>query len=266
VTRLASVVAASSVLGAPVAATQDFPEVRARGTLRVVVSRDALAEMFSLAHGAPPGLERELVESFAALHKLKIDYVEVPSVRERIPALVEGRGDLIAGALSVTESRKRQVDFTTEVLPLRHVVVTRRPYRVVETLEQLRQERVGTLKGSSWAEEIAAAGVPAANVDDGFPSPEAVIQGLRSGRVTAIVTAIAWAIVEQNKDPDLQLGLFVGPSSGQAWAVRKDQPKLRAALDEYLTNVRRTATWSRLVVKYFGDRAVEALRKSRENP
>jgi len=34
-------------------------------------------------------------------------------------------------------------------------------------------------------------------------------------------------------------------------------------LNEYVENTRRSATWSRLVVKYFGDAAPEILRKAR---
>jgi hypothetical protein len=45
--------------------------------------------------------------------------------------------------------------------------------------------------------------------------------------------------------------------------VRKEDRALLAALDEYISNVRRSPTWSRLVVKYFGDAAVEVLRKAR---
>lgn len=38
---------------------------------------------------------------------------------------------------------------------------------------------------------------------------------------------------------------------------------LLKALDEYIENLRRTPTWSRLVVKYFGEMAPEVLRKAR---
>jgi hypothetical protein len=48
--------------------------------------------------------------------------------------------------------------------------------------------------------------------------------------------------------------------------VRPDAPQLREALDEYITNVRHTSTWSRLVVKYYGDSALEVLQKSRASP
>jgi hypothetical protein len=70
--------------------------------------------------------------------------------------------------------------------------------------------------------------------------------------------------VAVRKDPQLQIGLFLGSSQSLAYGVRKTSPQLRAALDEYLGNLRRTPTWNRLVVKYFGAAAPEILRRARE--
>jgi ABC-type amino acid transport substrate-binding protein len=77
------------------------------------------------------------------------------------------------------------------------------------------------------------------------------------------MTAV-WGIVELRKDPELHVGLMIGPPTSVGFAVRKDEPRLLAALNDYVTNVRRTPTWSRLVVKYFGESGLEILRKSRE--
>jgi hypothetical protein len=48
-----------------------------------------------------------------------------------------------------------------------------------------------------------------------------------------------------------------------AYGVRKDSPLLLRALDDYVLNVRRTSTWSRLVVKYFGEHSLEILKRCR---
>ena len=179
-----------------------------------------------------------------------------------IPALQGGRGDVIAGRFNVTPTRREQIEFTTEVFPSRHVVLTRKPHKVVESVEALRAEKVGTVKGTSMAEAVAAAGVPAANVDDGIPTgtlPDA----LRSGRVGAVVLGVENAMEAQRKDPALELGTFVGPPSSLAYGVRKEDTALLAALNDYIGNLRHSPTWSRLVVKYFGDSALEVLKKAR---
>ena len=173
-----------------------------------------------------------------------------------------GRGDLIAGRFTVTESRKKLIAFTSEVFPTRNVVLTRRPHRVVRTLAELYEERVGTVKGTSLAEAIGAAGVPPAHVDGSVPSGT-LPAALRSGQVSAVVLGVENAISAQRADPALQLGLFLGPPTSLAYGVRKGDAELLKALDEYIENLRRTPTWSRLVVKYFGERAPDVLKKAR---
>ena len=162
-----------------------------------------------------------------------------------------------------SEARRKQVSFTSELFPIRHVVVTRRPHLAVGSIDELRRTRVGTEQGTSWAEEVRAAGVPAENVVDSFGSTDAVLRALADQSVSATVMSVVWAMVAQKRDPSLELGLLLGAPTSVAFAVRRDEPQLLAALDSYVVNVRRTPTWSRLVVKYFGESGLEILKKSR---
>jgi ABC-type amino acid transport substrate-binding protein len=45
--------------------------------------------------------------------------------------------------------------------------------------------------------------------------------------------------------------------------VRRDDPVLLRALNEYVGNLRRSGAWQRLVVKYFGDDVIEILKSAR---
>jgi ABC-type amino acid transport substrate-binding protein len=240
----------------------DLAEVKQRGVLRVLrMDVRGTDEFFPPSGGARLGFDRELLDGFASLHRVRLEPVTVSSWDGLIPALVQGRGDVIAGRFTVTEARQKQVSFTSEVFPTRNVVLTRRPGRVVATLEQLRAEKVGTIKGTSMAEAVAAAGVP--DVVDTITTgrlPEA----LQTGQVTAVVLGVENAITAQRDDVAMQVGLFLGPPRSLAYAVRKTDAALLAALNEYIDNVRRTPTWSRLVVKYFGEAAPEILRKARQ--
>jgi ABC-type amino acid transport substrate-binding protein len=249
------------VLAAAGTAAQDLPELKKRGTLRAIVDSSNLVERFNTGPGEP-GLEKELLQGFAALHQMKLDVVTVDNIEARLQALNARKGDVVAGTV-ITDSRRKIVAFTSEVLPSRHVVVTRKPLPPIETLEALRAARVAATKGSSWAETALAVGVPAANVDDSYKQPEDVFAALKSKRAGAAVMTVVWAILERKRDPELQLGLFIGEPSSVGFGVRKESPLLLAALDEYVANMRKSASWSRLVVKYFGEHALEILKKSR---
>lgn len=259
--KAASALALALVLSPLALSAGDLPDIKARGTLRVLaVVRNQADDFMSEQPGR--GFDREVLEAFCALHRLKLEVVPLRNWGDLIPALQQGKGDLIAGRFNVTPSRKEQIAFTAEVFPSRHVVMTRKPHRVVSTLEELREEKVGTVQGTSMAEAVAAAGVAPAHTDDTIVTgtlPDA----LREGRVSAVVLGVENAITAQRADPDIQLGMFVGAPSSLAYGLRKEDTALLAALNEYVTNLRRTPTWNRLVVKYFGASAPEVLRKAR---
>jgi ABC-type amino acid transport substrate-binding protein len=242
-------------------AADDLPEIKARGVLRVLgVADDKDDEFLTTEPGR--GLDRELLEAFARLQGVKLEIVNPGAWDALVPALVQGKGDVIAGRFTVTDARKKLIEFTPEVFPTRNVVVTRAPHRVVKTLEELRAEKVGTVKGTSMADAVAAAGVPAGQVDDGVASGR-LPDALKAGRVGAIVLGVENAISARRADPGLQVGLFLGSPGALAWGVSRKSPLLLQALSEYVTSARRTPTWNRLVVKYFGAEAPEVLRQAR---
>ena len=263
--RLLRIWLSLAVLVGAVTAWADLAEVKDRGALRVLVMSLRSGDEF-FAPTAGSGFDREVLEGFANLQRVRLEVVPAAGWDALIPELLAGKGDLIAGRFTVTESRKKQVAFSSEVFPTRNVVLTRRPHHAVTTLAALREEKVGTVKGTSLAEAVAAAGVPPANVDNTIPSgtlPDA----LKSGQVGAVVLGVENAISAQRADPALELGVFLGPPTSLAYAVRKGDGQLLKALDDYIENLRRTPTWSRLVVKYFGEMAPDVLKKARtESP
>jgi membrane-bound lytic murein transglycosylase F len=245
-------------------ARADLAQVKQAGVLRVLrMDVRATDEFFPMTPGGPPGFDREVLEGFASLHRLKVEPVTVSTWDALIPALLQGRGDVVAGRFTVTEARAMQVAFTSEVFPTRNVVLTRKPGRTITSLQELRAEKVGTIKGTSMAEAVSAAGVPPGHLVETITTGK-LPEALQTGQVTAVVIGVENAITAQRDDPALQLGLFLGPPRRLAYAVRKGDLALLGALNEYIDNLRRTPTWSRLVVKYFGEAAPEILRKARQ--
>jgi polar amino acid transport system substrate-binding protein len=255
-----SLLLATALLAASPGDARDLAEIAAHGSLKVLVV-DGSPEFYKLKPDENPGLEREILDGFTRLHKLKIETLEIPSWSALVPALLEGRGDLIAGSVTVTEGRLRVINFTHEVFPTRNVAVTRKPHPAITAREKLRAERVGTIKGTSLAEAVAAAGVPPAQVDDSFPSG-GLPEGLRRGRITAAVIGLEAAVLAHREDPELQLGVFIGPRQSLAFGVRREDRELTTALDAYISNLRKTPTWSRLVLKYFGESALDVLKRA----
>jgi polar amino acid transport system substrate-binding protein len=243
--------------GVPKSQAFDLAEIRARGSIRVIAARDAQPEEFSFTPGPNPGFEREMIEGFARVEHLKLEVLPGVGWDARIPLLLRREGDVIVG-LTETESRRALIAFTSETIPTRHVVVTHQPHAVINTLEELRKERVGVVVATSWAQAAADAGVPAAKTQS-FDEIEPILTALKSGGIGATVMSVSDFTLAAKRHPGLQMGVLVGQPEHQAWGVRKEDTELAKAMSGYIENLRRTPSWSRLVIKYFGEQALNVL-------
>jgi polar amino acid transport system substrate-binding protein len=241
------------------AAGADLAELKSRGVLRVIVAADEAKETFDPAGGPRGGFERELVEGFARLQALSVEVVVAASYPERIALLNGGKGDLVV-AIFDTPERRQQVAFTTEVMPTYNVAVTLAPRPPLGSLDALRRETVGVLRGTAPAQEAAAAGIPSLRR---FESNDAMLAAMKKGEVAALVMPVSELVLAQKALPALRAGVEVGAVGSVAWAVRREDTALREALDAHLGNVRRSASWNQLLVKYFGEQAPLVLGRRR---
>ncbi len=252
----ACVAAAFAFTMGPQTHAQDFDEIQKRGVLRLLLTKSD--QVPSRAFGAvPTAFDQELLAGFAGVYKLRIETVSVNAFAELLPALTQGQGDLALG-LAPTPERERIAAFTREVLPSRQVVVSRG--NAVTNAADLLRKRVGTVPGTASARRIAALGVPKTNIDASFRDVDELIDGLVAGKVEAAVLSSRYAVLARRQHPDLQIGVALEEGQRAAYAVRKSAPQLLGALDKYLVELRRLPTWSRLLVKHFGESGAELLK------
>src|SRR6185503_15042075 len=112
--RLPSFLALCAALAGVHAGAVDLPEVKARGALRALAMVRPGDEFFAPSADPQPGFDREVLEGFAKLQRVSLEVVPVAGWDALVPELLAGKGDLIAGRFTVTESRKKLIAFTSE--------------------------------------------------------------------------------------------------------------------------------------------------------
>ncbi len=239
--------------GTPPPLRADLDAIRASGRLRVLAAADDDPAWFSMRPGASPGFEREVLEGFARTHKLRFEVVPVGNWEDAIPMLVRREGDLLGG-ISATAARRQKVDFSAELLPVRVIAVTRRPAAPIRSLAQLRAARLVVVENTSWSDALEKMGVSTAKALK-VADVAAAIEAIRVGHADATVSGAVDFFLQRRRNPGLEAGMPIGAAQSSAFAVRKGSPELRQALDRYLTELRKSPNWSRLLVKYFGDDA-----------
>src|SRR6185295_6984911 len=94
---------------------------------------------FIAADKPDTGFDAEILAGFAHLHELTVEVVPVETWDGLVPALMKGKGDVVAGGFTDTPARRAQIAFSVEVFPTRDVVLSRKPNPPIATLEQFRK-------------------------------------------------------------------------------------------------------------------------------
>jgi ABC-type amino acid transport substrate-binding protein len=246
---------------------RDLAAIRKDGTLRIlVVPLEREPEFVDLGSKSRPGFDVEVLQGFARAQKVELEVVTIAAWDQLIPALLKERGDVIAGRFTDTEARRKQIQFTQSVFPTGVVVVTRKPRAVVSSLDELKAEKVGTIRGTSMDEAVTAAVGSKVKIDYTALEQKDLSAALKSGDITAAVWGLEGAIAAANRDAELQIGLRLGPPAALAYGVRKEDTELLAALDKHLEVLRKTGAWQKLVVRYLGASAPTLLKRTGDAP
>jgi len=214
---------------------------RAAPPLRILTLRQPEGPDFLPRSGLPESAELELAEQFAASEGRPAEVVFVDALADLIPALLQGRGDLIAANFTVTPERKNRVVFTTPVTFVREVVVGRRG----ETFENAHglggrsvvvragssfERTLERIEGQRFQPEFEIATLPPGVSD------QALLDGVAEGHhdLTVLDSNTANALLAGRDD--LQVALHLGNVRPIAWAVRPDDEALLTRLNHFLNN------------------------------
>ena len=187
----------------------------------------------------PEAAELELLETFAQRHGLQLERVGVERFDELIPALLEGRGDVIAAGLTVTAARQKLVAFTRPTEVVDELLVAREADGGVPTkATDLAGATVHVAKGSAFVdtlEALQAKGVKLVieQVEGSFPPDQLaweVSRGLK--RFTVVDSRRFEAITHYTKGLVAPFALAEGRPI--AFAIRPSDAALRSQLDSFL--------------------------------
>lgn len=232
----------------------DFDGMLERRHIRVLVPysrtlfyNDKGRERGITAEGAR-ALEQFLNKKYAAqLGKRPLTLYLVPTTRdELLQDVAEGRGDIAAGNLTVTDERRKLVDFVVpaDSKPNREIVLSGPKSAPLATAEALSGQTVHVRPSSSYHESLLAlnqklksAGKPPATlvaVPDELED-EDMMEMLNVGLLQYIVVDEWKARIWSQALPKLKLneGAVVRESGPVGWAVRKGSPQLAAELEDF---------------------------------
>jgi len=240
---------------APSAGTLD--EVRKKGILVVGVNEAAPPFGFlDRSKGEIVGIEPDLAAAVARKLEVQLKFLPVTSA-ERIPAILDGKVDLVAATMSKGAGRARLVDFSLTYFKAAQRVLVKTGS--VVTVKDLAGKKVGVVQGSTSefhlkTEAPAAVAVP-------FGDYKFAIEALRKGAIDALTgdgLVLFGILATLPKDAfEVPMGISIAEDS-YGMAMRKGDPKFVEFVDAALTELNRSGEARKIFEKWLTRRDAAA--------
>lgn len=236
--------------------TGDLPELRKRKVLRLI-TRNTAATYF-LWRGELRGFEYELAKRFADKLGLRLEVVVAPDNQALLPMLIEGKGDIVAAFLTPSEKRESLgVGFSRPYHYASETVVGRSDEPLLESTEALAGRSFAVRPSSSYWQTLTALRDSGVDLEI-IEAPETldteeIIARVAEGEYDLTLADSHFLDVEQTWRQDVHGLLTLGEPIAHGWAVRKQDEKLLAAIDDFLRKEYRGEFYNIVYERYFRD-------------
>ena len=215
----------------------DFPELKKHGKLRILLTDTNIDVPYFPRQGLPIHFETDLIERFAQQHNLEPEWIYVDKFEDLIPWLLEGKGDVIAANLTITDARKQKVAFTLPVSIATEQIITRSDDKI-KNMKGLKDRNVAMLKGTTYWDTMTRLKTKQPGMKLTAVSPDKslidILDGVANGKydVTVADSNVVDAILPVQ--PKLKVAFNVSGERPIGWAVRPHADELRKALNNFL--------------------------------
>ncbi|MDN5787777.1 ABC transporter substrate-binding protein [Pseudorhodobacter sp.] len=228
----------------------------AQDVLRIGVEGAYKPFSYKNADGTLAGFDIDIANALCAQMQRKCELVE-QEWDGMIPALKAKKFDAIVASMSITEERKRQIDFSDKYYQTPARLVAKKDAGFEGTPEGLAGKRIGVQRGAThqcYAEKM----FPGAEIVL-YGTQEEVFRDLALGRIDAELSDSLIAQESFLSTPDGADYAFLGGDhldvecygEGVGIAVRKGDTELREALNAAITAIREDGTYAKINDTYF---------------
>lgn len=240
----------------PISPVHDLPQIKDSGELVVLTLYSSTT--YFIYRGESMGFQYELAEQFARSLGVKLEVKIASNPQELQNMLLQGEGDLIAYNLPVTFQGKDSLLYCGEEI-VNHQVLVQRNVRKKEPLTDVTQligKEVYVKPGRSLnrlrnLNKELGGGIIIHEVSGDSITEEDLISQVALGKIGYTICDNEVAKLNRTYYPQLNIKLQVGMDQRSSWAVRKDQPLLAEAANQWYKDNVTSAAYKASMKRYF---------------
>jgi polar amino acid transport system substrate-binding protein len=221
------------------------------GTLRIGTLTDAPPNVY-VKDGKFTGFDNDLITAVAAKLNLKPEFVGT-DFSALLSQVNGGQFDLGSSSITVTEARKKTVAFSNGY-DFGYLGLNTTKTSGITSFDQLAGKRVVVVQGTVQDDYATQKNLNPVRV----PNYNAALGQLKAGTADAWVSPaeIGEKLAKEQGGGTVVLAAKELSDAPMAFAVAKDNDKLREAVNKALDEVIADGTWTKLVEQYYPGRAV----------
>jgi membrane-bound lytic murein transglycosylase F len=246
--------------------SRDLEAIKKSGKLKALTIYSGTT--YFLYKGRPMGFEYELLERLAEDLEVELEMVIAKDENDLIELLQDGEGDLLAYGYTITESRKKQINFTSPLYLSHQVLIQRKPeswrqmklheiknYLVTNPVELI-GDTISVKRNSSYASRVEnlsneLGGEIYLDTLEGTLSTDKIIKKVADGDIKFTIADENIAFINSSYHPILDINTSLSLSQRIGWAVRKRDTQLLATVNNWLENAKKTTDYHVIYNKYF---------------
>jgi peptidoglycan lytic transglycosylase F len=233
----------------------DWQSIRKRGFIRVLTRNNPYC--YFVHRGHLMGFEYELVKRFAKKHKLRLVMIVPPSWQNMFDYLKQGKGDLIAAMLTVTDKRQKQpgLKLSRPYARISEQIIADKTYSPIKSLRDLAGKSIAVRTGSSYYYSLkklqnAGIAVKIISLPDTMETYEILRQtALRKYNYTMADSNIFKA--EHHRYPNLRSVFSLTQTRSYAWVTKNGNKLLNEKINRFLKDEYKSAFFNITFRKYF---------------
>ncbi|MFD5628051.1 MULTISPECIES: basic amino acid ABC transporter substrate-binding protein [unclassified Streptomyces] len=201
--------------------------------------------------GKVQGFDVSLIDLVAKDLGVKQEFIDTPFENFKTGAFLNsGECDLAAAGMTITEERKKNVDFSDPYFEATQAVLVDKKSGIT-SFADLKGKKVGTQAQTTGEDYAKGQGIDPVS----FESSDAVLNGLRTGQVQAVVidypVVQGWLKDKANADA-FEVADNINTGEEYGFTVKKGNTELLAAVNKAITAAKADGTYKTLYEKWIG--------------
>ncbi|MFD3446138.1 transporter substrate-binding domain-containing protein [Microbacteriaceae bacterium 4G12] len=230
-------------------------QIKKRGKLVVGVKYDT--NLFGLKNpstGKVEGFDIDIAKGLAKEilgDESKLELKEVTS-KTRIPMLKNGDIDMIIATMTITEERKKEVDFSDVYFKAGQALLVKKGSKIKDINDVKKGTKVLAVKGATSGENLRKK-APEATVLE-FENYSEAFQALKAGQGDALTTDNSILLGMQKQDPNYVIAGDIFTDEPYGIAVKKGEADLQKAINDFLKKYQTSGEYDKLYEKWMGQK------------